>query len=183
MEHKLYNKTNFHKHTFCIFNEVSFSEIENLKVNYISKSGSVYYFTNDGVYRLSNHWSRVANCRWRLISNSNEKTLNSNRNKLGFALWIDFYADNEFEKLYFIEVNFELKEFNYFHKNCSNYKPKYQLRTATETAKIVKQIRNLLETDSWAKYINGDIDDLRKQIIVELITTNKSLLEIKKNYL
>lgn len=181
MGNKNYNKTNFHKHTFCIFKQVELSEIENLKMNFKSKSGSNYYFTNDGVYRLSNHWSRVANCRWRL-NNYNINNKNQNRTKLGFANWTDFYEDNDFEKLYFIEI-FDDYAINYFHKNCSNYKPKFQLRTATETAKIVKQIRNLLENDSWAKYINGNIDDLRKQIITELITTNKSLLEIKKNYL
>lgn len=180
MEQKKYNKNNFHKHTFCIFQEVDFSSIEYLKLNFKSKSGSCYYFNERGVYRLSNHWSRVANCRWRL-NNYNINNKNQNKTKLGFANWTDFYEDNDFEKLYFIQI-FDDKTINYFHKNGSNYKPKFQLRTATETVKIVKQIRNLLETDSWAKYINGDIDNLRKQIITELITTNKSLLEIKKNY-
>ena len=72
-----YNKTNFHKHTFCIFQEVDFELIKNLKLNFKSKSGSSYYFVENGVYRLSNHWSRVANCKWRLDKNLNKQISNS----------------------------------------------------------------------------------------------------------
>ena len=79
---KTYNKTNFHKHTFCIFKEVDFETIQNLKPNYKSKSGSSYFFTDQGVYRLSNHWGRAANCKWRLEISSKSQITNSNRTKL-----------------------------------------------------------------------------------------------------
>lgn len=172
-------------------------------MNYKSKSGSSYYFVENGVYRLSNHWSRVANCRWRLdrnsnnqipnsnnqspnsnneISNSNNKIPNSNRTRLGFAEWKDFYPDNDFEKLYFIEIN-EDNEVNYFHKNGSNYSNQI-LRTTSETTKMIKQIRTLLEETAWAKYLKEEnIEILRKQIINQLINSNQSFQEIRRNYL
>lgn len=178
---KSYNKLNFHKHTFCIFKEVAFDAISDLKLNYKSKSGSSYYFVENGVYRLSNHWSRVANCRWRLEINSNNKIPNSNRTKLGFAEWKDFYLDNDFEKLYFIEINSD-NEVNYFHKNGSNYSNQI-LRTTSETTKVIKQIRILLEETAWAKYLKEEnIEVLRKQIIEQLINSNQSFQEIRRNY-
>lgn len=179
---KTYNKLNFHKHTFCIFKEVAFESISDLKLNYKSKSGSSYYFVENGVYRLSNHWSRVANCRWRLDKNSNIQIPNSNRIKLGFAEWKDFYPDNDFEKLYFIEINSD-NEVNYFHKNGSNYSNQI-LRTTSETTKVIKQIRTLLEETAWAKYLKEEnIEILRKQIVEQLISTNQTFQEIRRNYL
>ena len=151
-------------------------------MNYKSKSGSSYYFVENGVYRLSNHWSRVANCRWRLEINSNIQIPNSNRIKLGFAEWKDFYPDNDFEKLYFIEINSD-NEVNYFHKNGSNYSNQI-LRTTSETTKVIKQIRTLLEETAWAKYLKEEnIEILRKQIIEQLISTNQSFQEIRRSYL
>lgn len=177
---KAYNKTNFHKHTFCIFKEVDLGTIKDLKLNYKSKSGSNYYFTESGVYRLSNHWSRVANCRWRLI-NDNEKSRNQ-RTKLGFAKWTDFHSDNDYEKLYFIEIT-NTTEVNYFHKNNENYSNQI-LRTSIETTKLIKQIRTLLEETAWAKYLNNDsIETLRNEIIEKMITSNKSFQEIRRDYL
>ena len=121
MQIKTYNKTNFHKYTFCIFKEVDADAIKDLKLNYKSKSGSCYYFVENGVYRLSNHWSRVANCKWRLEVNSKLKEQNSNRTKLGFAKWNDFFPDNDVDKIYFLEANYKSKSVNFYHKQSSNY--------------------------------------------------------------
>jgi hypothetical protein len=58
------------------------------------------------------------------------------------------------------------------------------LRTSFETAKRIKQIRNLFELTSWAKYFEyDDIDVLRMNIINGLIYTEKSLEEIKREQL
>ena len=173
---KMINKANFHKHTFCIFQEVAFDSLKELKLSYKSKSGSCYYFVENGVYRLSNHWSRVANCRWRIDTQSKLK------NKLGFAKWSDFYEDNDFEKLYFIEIK-EDKEVNYFHKNSFNFSNQV-LRTSVETTKVIKQIRVLLEETAWAKYLNNNnIEILRKEIIEKLIDSNLTFQEIRRDYL
>ncbi|MFM7895471.1 MAG: hypothetical protein ACKO8L_05955, partial [Flavobacterium sp.] len=110
---KKYNKTNFHKHTFCEFIEVDVATIPNIEWHYKSKSGSGYCFTEEGVYRISNHWGRAANCRWRLISeikNPNQKE------RIGYAKWTDFYPNNETENFFYVEVNFETKEATFQHK-------------------------------------------------------------------
>jgi hypothetical protein len=58
------------------------------------------------------------------------------------------------------------------------------LRTATETAKLLKQIRTLLEETAWTKHLKEEsIAVLRKEIIDQLITTNRSFQEIKRDYL
>jgi hypothetical protein len=201
---KTYNKTNFHKYTFCIFKEVDVDTIKDLKLNYKSKSGSCYYFVENGVYRLSNHWSRVANCKWRLIKNSNfqipnsKNTLlvhaepsqstvevpNSNRTKLGYANWSDFYSDNNVDKIYFLEADYDSKTVNFYHKQSSNYSSDKVLRSSSETTKLIKQIRTLFEETAWAKYLNEDnIDILRKEIIEELIHSNQSFQEIRRRFL
>lgn len=177
---KTYNKTNFHKHTFCIFQEVTFESINDLKPNFISKSGSSYYFTEQGVYRYSNHWGRAANCKWRLVSNG----ISKDRSKVGYASWSDFYSDNDQEKLYFIEVDYSNQSAQFNHYKSDKYKPGKELRTAAETTKLIKQIRGLLEETAWAKYLKHEsIEVLRKEIIEQFISSNRTLQEIKKEYL
>lgn len=181
---KQYHQNNFHKYTFCIFQEVDFLAIADLKLSYKSKSGSSYYFTKNGVYRLSNHWGRAANCKWRLLANSKKENSNSNRTKLGFANWTDFYPDNDLEKLYFIEADFENKTVNFYHKQSEHYSEKKMLRTASETTKLIKQIRMLLEENSWMKYLKENNPEyLRQAIIEELINSNKTFQEVRKAYL
>lgn len=173
---KSYNKYNFHKYTFCIFNEVPEAEIEDLTMNYVSKSGSSYIFTNEGVYRTSNHWGRAANCKWRLQTNLSE----TSRTKIGFAKWSHFHSINEVEKLYYIEVNFTEKTVQYNHKDISKDENLY-LRNVTETAKRVKEIRNLFENDKKLQYWETtlEFEDLLKNVIGNLVQTDLNLLEIK----
>ncbi len=180
MNIKSFNKTNFHKHTFCIFQEVDFELIKNIKLNFKSKSGSSYYFVENGVYRLSNHWSRVANCKWRL---NNLKTTIS-RTKLGFAKWVDFYPDNDLEKLYFLDVNLDLKTVNYYHIQSENYSSDKVVRTSTETTKLIKQIRTLFEQTAWTKYLNEENSAVfQNKIIDKLINSNQSFQEIRREFL
>jgi hypothetical protein len=129
------------------------------------------------MYRLSNHWGRLANSKWRLEP-MQETSLS--KQKLGFALWTSFYPDNAEDKLYYLEANFDTKTVQYQHKNNLSYDQKAVLRTSFETAKRIKQVRNLFELTSWAKYFEyDDLDNLRMKIINGLIYTNKSLEEIK----
>jgi hypothetical protein len=79
-----------------------------------------------------------------------------------------------------LEANFDTKTVQYQHKNNLSYDQKAVLRTSFETAKRIKQVRNLFELTSWAKYFEyDDLDNLRMKIINGLIYTNKSLEEIK----
>ncbi len=177
---KNYNRHNFHKHTFCIFHEADQVTVNGLNPNYKSKSGSSYYFTEDGVYRLSDHWGRAANCRWRLERTGKP----ANKFQLGFARWTDFHPDNEVDKLYFIEADFDNQTVQFFHKESKAQPPDALLRTAAETTKRIKQIRQLLEETAWAKYLKGeDIALLRREIISKLINSDETLQEIRKAYL
>lgn len=137
------------KNTFCIFKEVAVAELRNNDSNYKSKSGSSYYYTNLGMYRLSNHWGMLANSKWRLHASVPETP---SKIKLGFALWTSFYPDNALDNLYYIETDYTNNTVNYQHKNNPDYDKKVQLRTGFETAKRIKQIRNLLNLNSWAKH-------------------------------
>lgn len=178
---KTFNKYNFHKYTFCIFNEVSASEIAELKTNFVSKSGSSYLFTDEGVYRKSNHWGRAANCKWRLQSIGLDS---DSRTKIGFAKWGYFHPINELEKLYYIEVNFADKKVQYNHRNLTDDSSIY-LRTAAATTKRVKEIRELFDDDKKLTYWNyvGELDQLLKEVIELLVISDLSILQIKQKIL
>jgi hypothetical protein len=171
------------KNTFCVFHEVLPDRVEGMPVQYDSKSGSKYFYTKQGMYRLSNHWGRLANSKWRLEPMEHDclEARNESKFKVGFATWNAFYPDNAEEELYYLEAKYDKRTVNYQHKNNPNYDLKAILRTSFDTAKRIKQIRNLFELISWAKYFDyDDIDELRKEIIEELIFTNKTLEEIKR---
>ena len=180
MNNKIYRKHNFHKHTFCIWSEVQFVEVADLKINYTSQSGSQYIFTAEGLYRISNHWGRVANCHWRLIPLDEFKSQN---NIVAFAKWSDFYSNDDTSKLFFIKVDTETKEVNFYHKQSAEDK-NCIFRNAKDTAKTIRTLKEVLTETNWAKYLNySDFEVLRKEIIDELVTTNKTFLEVKKVYL
>lgn len=167
------------KKTFCVFYEVNLCSVDGLKPDYSSNSGSKYYYTEQGMYRLSNHWGRLANSKWRLI----EKNLSKEKIKVGFAKWENFYTDNDFEKLYYLDWDKELGDVFYQHKNSPDYNGKSILRTSKETQKRLKNARNILQLSNWAKYFETDINVLREKIIGDLINTELSLDEIKRKYL
>ncbi|MCL7763268.1 hypothetical protein MPF19_07565 [Polaribacter sp. Z014] len=169
---KTYNKTNFFKHTFG-----EFKQIENFKfpedTNYKSKSESMYFYTNEGVYRKSNHWGRVANCRWKLISNDNYK---NQQIVIGFAKWTDFYPINSTEKIFYIDANFEEKTAIIQPKKEGS---KNYLFTFSEAQNRIKQITQLFKDDKWANYFDEDIETIRYKIITEFINSTKTLQDIK----
>ena len=144
--------------------------------NYKSKSDSYYFYTEEGVYRKSNHWGRVANCRWKLISNENYK---NQKTVIGFAKWSDFYPINSSEKIFSIKVDFELKtariQVNQETKGIQNF-------TFTDAQKKVKQIHHLFKNNQWADYFEEEIENLRKKIINDLIASKKTLSEIKLQF-
>ena len=168
---------NSFKNTFCVFHEVLPDAVEGLKVQFESKAGSSYYYTLEGMYRVSNHWGRLANSKWRLVAMEPET---NSKYKIGFAKWDCFYPDNAIEKLYYLEMDYDRNTVNYQHKNNPEYNQKAVLRNSLETTKRIKQIRNLIQLTSWAKHFDcDDIALLRSLIIEELINTNTSLEEIK----
>ncbi|MCH4830846.1 MULTISPECIES: hypothetical protein [Flavobacterium] len=176
---KYYPKVNSLKKTFCVFEEVSYSCISNLTPDFVSKSGSNYFYTQKGIYRLSNHWGRFANSKWRLINHD----LETSKFKVGYATWDSFFPDNEIEKLYYLDWDRIRNEIHYLHKQTKNYNNSAILRTSTETKKRLKNARNILNLTNWAKHFDEDIHILREKIINDLIYTELSLDQIKKQYL
>ena len=144
--------------------------------NYKSKSESKYYYTAEGVYRKSNHWGRVANCRWKLIVDENYK---NQQIVIGFAKWVDFYPINSTEKIFFIAVNYEDKTaiIQPEEEKTDNF-----LYTLSEAQQKTKQIAVLFKDDKWAKYFDEEIETLRYKIISEFINSDKTLLEIKRSF-
>ena len=181
MTNKTYTKLNFHSHTFCIWKEVPFFQIKDLKINYTSQSGSQYILTAEGLYRISNHWGRVANCHWRLIPLTEFKNQNIT---VAFAQWTDFYSNDDTSKLFYVKVNRETKEVNFYHKLSADDNEKVVLRNAKDTAKTIRTIKEVLTQDDWAKYLQyQDLETLRSEIVTELVNTSKTFLEVKKTYL
>ena len=157
-----FTKFNFHKYTFCLFQQVEDTAVADLKLGYKSASGSAYFFTELGVYRKSNHWGRAANCRWRLITNADYK---NQTEIVGFAHWTDFYPNNETEKLFFITIDETKNEVHFNHKNHSDY-ANQMLRNASDTAKRIKEIKNVLQTTSWSKYlIFDDFEEIKWKML------------------
>ena len=173
---KIYNKTNFFKHTFCGFTKVENDFFNENEMHFKSKSGSNYFYTEEGVYRYSNHWGRVANCRWRLDSSQKLKSQNF---YVGFAKWTDFYSLKETEKQFYISVDLTFSKVDFHHKETN---PGAFLFFVDTAQKRVAQIRKLLADDKWAKYFEEDIKQLRGKIITELCNTNKTLQEIKSMF-
>ena len=175
---KNFTRYNFFKYTYCEFLEVSEDVFKNNRIHYKSKSDSQYFYTDEGVYRYSDHWGRVANCRWKLLANGKFKNQISH---LGYAKWSDFFEINNSDKLFYIKVDFELKKVDFKHKEI-NFSNSNFYFTAQEAQKRQKQIRILLNETKWAKYFNDDIDFLRIDIISKFISSNQTLSSLKLNY-
>ncbi len=172
---KKYNQTNFFKHTFCEFQQVDNFEIPK-ETQFKSTSGSFYYYTKEGVYRKSNHWGRVANCRWKLIT---DRDYNNQQIALGFAKWEYFYPLNETEKIFFISVNFKTKTTKI---NIKKNEENFHLFTLATAQKKIKQIKLLFREDKWGRYFVENIEELRIKIISKLIDSDMTLQQIKMNF-
>lgn len=146
-------------------------------VHFKSKSGSLYYYTDKGVYRHSNHWGRVANCRWKI--NGIEVYKNQNY-YTGYADWLDFHSLNSSEKYFYLEVNFE-EETAKICKLKDGNNPGIFLMSLDFALKRLKEIKIVFKEYKWALYFNENIDVLRKELISLLIISDKPLQEIKQN--
>lgn len=169
MSKPLYQRNNFYRNTFCVF---EITTIEITQFDYVSRKGSAYYFTSEGVYRQSNHWGRVGNCRWKLIGN--HKMQNQ---YIGFASWDSFYPNSENEAVFYIQKT--ENGYDYNHYLSPQYDGKAVLRTAKDVRQALKKIKEIDEP-KWAKYY-PQIDfnqELKTNIIQQIINTRKTLREI-----
>jgi hypothetical protein len=70
------------------------AKLNEMKPDFKDKKGDYYWYTNEGVYRLSNHWTSAGSCVWLLKGQTNlefyEHYENEKYDKLGFCFWDDF---------------------------------------------------------------------------------------------
>jgi hypothetical protein len=92
---------------------------------------------------------------------------------------MNFYPINSTKKNYCIAVNFEKKraKIQPLQENSTN-----SAFTFSEVQQRMKHINHLFKEDSWAKYFDLEIEDLREKVILELINSRKKLQEIKQSF-
>lgn len=174
---KSYNKSNFHKHTYCEFEMINNDFLKDKRIHYKSKFGSCYFYTEKGVYRYSNHWGRVANCRWKI------KGIEEYKNQVyyvGFARWVEFFPLNNFEKEFYLDVDFSTGETIIYRITETETNPRF-LMTLDLAFKRLKQIKTLFKDYKWALYYNESIGIVRTALIQKLINTDKPLQELKQS--
>ncbi len=144
--------------------------------HYKSKSGSLYLYSEKGVYRYSNHWGRVANCRWKIKGIEDYKNQNY---YVGYAEWSNFHPLNSSEKIFYIEVanNDEAKLFNI--KDTPSNEP--FLMTLDFAFKRLKQLKILYKDYKWATYYNENVYLARNILTEKLISSDKTLQELKQS--
>jgi hypothetical protein len=163
-----------------VWQEVSEEAIVGYEAHYSSRSGSRYIFTKSGVYRIANHWGRAANCRWRLQALAGYK---NQRVKIGYANWTDFFVNDEHSKLFFITVDYDLQTVQYHHRDSGIARDKTLLRNAGATAKRMVLLKEVVTETDWAKYLQYTLlEDLRRRIIDELLTTDATFIAIKQKH-
>ncbi|MGI5173132.1 hypothetical protein H0R92_05975 [Treponema sp. OMZ 840] len=81
---KQINRNNFYTSSYADWHEVT--NAPDRKPDFKSRSGSEYWYSDEGVYRRSDHWGNVASCKWPLDGQQIQGTV-----KVGFSTWGDFY--------------------------------------------------------------------------------------------
>nr|WP_298660499.1 hypothetical protein [uncultured Flavobacterium sp.] len=171
----MYTRHTFHNKTYCLFQQVALDTLPKTNPDYTSASGSKYYFTDEGVFRVATHWGRAANCRWRLIANTSYQ---NQQQACGYARWVDFQPNNEHEKLFYITIDWVKQTATFYHKNDPSYAGQL-CRTANETAKRLQKITQILQHDDWKKHCTVYDYDVAKQLLLDkLITTNSTVFQL-----
>lgn len=170
-----YHKFNFYRSTYCEFEMQNINFFDDMKAHFQSKSGSYYYYTEDGVFRYSNHWGRVANCRWKIQGIDNYK---NQQYYVGYANWSSFYPLNSIDKVFYLEVDYTKAKAS-IKRVEEGLENNHFLMNSELVHQRLKQIQTLFKEYKWARYYEEDIDVLRKKIINKLITTNKTLEQVK----
>lgn len=165
-----YHQHNFYRNTFCVFEIVAQFPLE--KFHYTSKKGSAYHFTPDGVYRRSNHWGRVGNCRWKLAGN------NKMQNQyIGYASWDSFYPNSDHQAFFYIRKTSTGYDFDhYLSPDCDG---KAVRKTSKETQNTLRKIKEL-DDPIWVKHYPELVwnESVKEKIIHQLIYTRKTFREI-----
>ena len=84
------DENNFYINTRGVFH---YDETPYEKPDYVSDSGSKYWFYSNGVIRESDHWGDVASCKWSICEDMSF-VLSMNGIVCGFIEWVDLCANN-----------------------------------------------------------------------------------------
>ena len=174
---KNFHKFNFFKHTYCEFELKSLNFFKQREVHFKSKSGSLYFYTEKGVYRYSNHWGRVANCKWKING------IEAYKNQIyyvGYAKWSDFYPLNSKEKDFYITIEAITNEPKIYRFNEEN-KTRPFLMTLEFTLLRLKEIKKIQKDYKWATYYNESVEVVRSMLISKLINSDKTLQVLKQS--
>ncbi len=170
---RIVTRTNFFKHTYCQFEFKNFDVLKEENIHFKSKSGSTYVYTEEGVYRYSNHWGRVANCRWKL--NGVARYQNQSY-YVGYAKWTDFYSLTSNEKLFHLKVDFTTQKVVVYQPADGQTKKLFNVSTVFKKKKEVEEV---FKNTKWMQYYDDEIATIQQKIIVELLNSDRSLREIK----
>lgn len=146
-------------------------------IHYKSKSGSLYFYTEKGIYRYSNHWGRVANCRWKIKGIEDYKNQNY---YVGYVDWSGFYPLNSSEKAFYLQVDSKTGETK-INRTKEIENSAHFLMTLDFAYKRIKEIKTLFKDYKWALYYNEDIEVLRGKLINKLINSNESYQMLKRS--
>ena len=134
---RLSKKTKVNKDNFFIATSADWQKVKlmykheveemNEKANFISASGSSYFYTPDGVYRISDHWMRnVSSCDWLLdgemFDMSNAYAF-SKKFALAFCKWSDF--ERKVDTQLGLEGFMLNREFHPFNGRYDEYKERF----------------------------------------------------------
>lgn len=174
---KNYHNFNFFKHTYCEFKIANEDFFKEKSSHFKSKSGSRYFYTEVGVYRYSNHWGRVANCRWKIHGVEEYKNQNY---YIGYANWLDFYSLNSSEKKFYLEVDYKEENVTIRATSLEGDSVPY-LMSLSVAFKRIKEIKILFKEYKWSSYFNENIDVLRKELINNLISSDETIQVLRQN--
>ncbi len=172
-----YHKFNYFKHTYCEFKKVEIDFFSKCEYHYKSKSGSLYFYTEEGVYRYSNHWGRVANCRWKI---SGIEAYKNQIYYVGYSNWIEFYPLNNSEKVHYVKTNVETEDLK-IQKATGKNDTTHFLMTLDFALLRLNQIKKLNKDFKWATYYNENIEVLRNKLIDKLINSDETLQVLKQS--
>ena len=170
-----YHKFNFFKQTYCEFEKHDIAFLEDMSTHFKSKSGSSYHYTVNGVYRYSNHWGRVANCRWNIRGIAKYKSQNF---YVGYANWSDFYSLNNFDDVFYIEVDDALENACIKRAGAADTGEACTM-TFVAAHQRLKQVQRIIKEHKWAAHYDEPLDKLRKQLVTLLITSKTPLQTLK----
>jgi hypothetical protein len=172
----MYHQKNFHRKTFCEFIYVSPEDLPKTAPNHVSSSGSRYFFTPEGVYRISNHWGRAAACRWRLKGFDGKIAKHI---PAGFAKWSDFYPYDPQKYWFYIRNDFN----EIGHRLDAYYTLEAVCFDEKEAVKRVKWLQNHATNDLLETYFDRDLDEKTCFDIRNTLRTSRlQIHQILKNF-